>query len=205
MKTIDNIELEKLEVDITPSDEFGIYFVAGGKRKLAFTYETAKKAISSVRKIKDVLGIQYNINTKAEVAALNEQKQKQSKPNKSKKEIRTMANKKRDVNVKGLCRECFDQNMEKEAIIEKIAAVYTEEGKDKDYAVKRAKAVYSSIRKERGLAPEKKGPKKKIEVVVEKEEVEKEEVEKEEVEKEEVEKEEVEKEEVEEEVEYSHS
>jgi len=91
-----------------------------------------------------------------------------------------MANKKRDVNVKGLCRECFDQNMEKGAIIEKIAAVYTEEGKDKDYAVKRAKAVYSSIRKERGLAaPEKKGPKKKIEVVVEKEEVEKEEVEEE--------------------------
>lgn len=153
MKVVGKFELESIEVRKTVGDEYGIYFAGEGQEQLAFPYHSAKKVISSAKKLKEVLGVKYNISAEVEIAALNEEEQETNIQERGK---RTMSNKKRKVNVKQLCRECIDQKMTSEETLVKIAAVYTGEGKDEKYALARAKSVYSSIRKEKGLAPLKK-------------------------------------------------
>jgi len=158
MKIDGKFELESIEVQKTLGNEIGIYFAGEEQKRLAFSFDSAKKAISCAKKLKKVLNVKYNITTEVETLLLNEKINKQVITERGGK---TMANKKRNVNVKQLCRDCIDAGTSAEETKAKIAAVYTDEGKDEKYAQGRAKAVYSSIRKEKGLAPVTKVPETK--------------------------------------------
>jgi hypothetical protein len=156
MKAVGEFELKSMVVSQTRGDEFGIYFLGEeGQRKLAFAFSKAKKAISSIKRLKKDLGVQYNIEKDVLNIASMEEEEKEESVEKQKKGIGTMANKKRDVNVKQLCRNAIDNKIAAEDILAEIAAVYTDEGKDEKYANGRARSVYSSICKEKGLAPPK--------------------------------------------------
>ena len=156
MKAVGKYELERMQVKQTLGDEFGIYFRGEGQSNLAFAFPTAKKAISSIKKLKKVLGVQYNIEKEVLEIASKEEEVIEITEEKQEKGIQIMANKKRGVNVKQLCRDAIDNGMSEVEILTKVADVFLGEGKDEKYAKNRSWAYYVAICKEKGKAPPKK-------------------------------------------------
>jgi len=72
MKVDGKFELEIIKVQKTITDEIGIYFTGEGQKRLAFTFGSPKKAISCVKKLKEVLNVKYNIVTEIETLLLKE-------------------------------------------------------------------------------------------------------------------------------------
>jgi len=76
MKAFGKFELKLMEVKVTVADEIGIYFVGEtGERGLALAYNSPKKAISSVKKLKKVLDVEYNIEKDIVERSLKEKKE----------------------------------------------------------------------------------------------------------------------------------
>lgn len=166
MKVSGEFELESISIKKTIGDEIGIYFCGEEKERLAFPYDSAKKAISSIKKVSKVLNVPYNISAEIELIALNENEQVIDNSNRKGK--RTMANKKRNVNVKQLCKELVAQNKTVDEITTEIISVYISEGKDEKYAKNRARAYIAWVVKEFGLEPQKKSTNAKVVTTTEK-------------------------------------
>jgi len=72
MKVDGKFELESIEVQKTLADEIGIYFTGGGEKRLAFAFDSPRKAISCAEKLKKVLNVKYNIVAEVKTLLLNE-------------------------------------------------------------------------------------------------------------------------------------
>jgi len=166
MKAFGKFELKLMEVKVTVADEIGIYFVGEtGERGLALAYNSPKKAISSVKKLKKVLDVEYNIEKDIIERSLREKEEVTETATKHTEKGTKKMNVKRNVNVKQLCRDEVDAGKDMQAVLDTVAAVYVGEGKEEKYAYTRAKAVYADVCKEKGMAKPPRAKKAKKEEV----------------------------------------
>ena len=144
MKVIGEFNLETIEAKFFFNDPC-IYFRGEGREQLAFVFSSARKAISSAKKLSEVLKKPYNIMVEVQVLATNEKNQE----SKSLTVETIIGDKdmKKAGNIRKVAKEQLESGKSQSEVLNSLIQTYVGMGKNEEYANSRARVVLISVLK----------------------------------------------------------
>lgn len=153
----------KLYITKTLSDECGLYLeIPSGDRRLLFASDDPDEIIGYAPRIGKVLELSVEVND-IDVSFLKRKKTKSTETESTETESGgSKVAKSKKVNKMKLCRELLANGTPDEEIVKQLVAIHLEEGKDKEFAEKRAGVVLKYLKRQTKPKQTKKETKKEV-------------------------------------------